>query len=94
MIAIVRGQNSGVTVGEVVSMEPGRVVLKNARRIWRWRGLRGAKTLTGLAMHGSHMTEYTRIDAPAPSSTIMEPQLEVIECSAVGAENLMVSRWF
>jgi hypothetical protein len=47
---IVRTYSAGVFAGEFVSRTGQEVVLKNARRIWYWKG---AASLSQLAMHGT-----------------------------------------
>ena len=68
-LTLVRTFSAGVHVGELVS-EPGKLVtLKNARRIWRWRG---ANTLNEIAVEGVNRKENTRISKPVPEITLTE----------------------
>lgn len=46
---IVRTYSAGVFAGELVSKKGKEVVLKNARRLWYWKG---AASLSQLAMEG------------------------------------------
>jgi hypothetical protein len=47
---MVRTYSAGVFAGELLSQEGQTVVLKNARRIWYWKG---AASLSQLAMEGT-----------------------------------------
>ena len=47
---IVRTYSAGVFAGELVSENGREVTLKNARRLWHWKG---AASLSQLAMHGT-----------------------------------------
>jgi hypothetical protein len=48
-MVIIRTYSAGVHFGELVSQEGKEVVLKNARRIWSWRG---ANTLNEVSLVG------------------------------------------
>jgi hypothetical protein len=73
-LSIVRTYSAGVHVGEVVSLEGTTCVLKNARRIWRWRG---ANTLNEVALKGVVRSEYTRISEIVPTITLTQA-IEVV----------------
>jgi hypothetical protein len=49
-IVLVRTYSAGVHMGELISKNNNEIVLKNARRIWRWYG---AATLSQLGMEGT-----------------------------------------
>lgn len=51
---IVRTFSAGVFAGEFIEKEGKEVILKNARRIWRWEG---ACSLSELAMEGTSNPE-------------------------------------
>lgn len=88
-VVLVRTCNSGVHVGELDGEPTGqRVVLKNAHRVWRWRG---ANTLSELSQEGGD-TAYTRISKSVPGITLLDA-LEVIPCSEDAAKNLRTARW-
>ena len=88
MLHLIRTYSAGVHVGELQSQSGAVVKLKNARRIWRWRG---ANTLNELANHGA-AREWTRISEPVPEITLTEA-IEVIPVSDAAAKNLSESRW-
>lgn len=60
-IVLVRSGQSGVWIGTFVSLKGDAVTLKNARKIWRWRG---ANTTSELAKFGCDSNGYTRVAEP------------------------------
>jgi hypothetical protein len=82
-LVIIRTYSAGVHIGEYDQAEwkkEGQVItLKNARRLWRWRG---ANTLSEVAIHGVNREEFTRI-----SESVEEISLVPIEIIPV-AERL------
>lgn len=86
---LLRTRDSGVHCGDILSQVGQTVELRDARRIWRWRG---ANTLNELSVNGASMTEYTRISEPVARITILDV-LEIIPCTDIAAKNLEVSRW-
>lgn len=84
---IVRTFSAGVHCGTLVSRDGREVVLKDARRIWRWNG---ANTLNELALRGA--AENSRISEPVAEILVTEA-IEVIACADAGRENLSSSRW-
>ena len=73
-----RTLSAGVHVGILESpwTTDGPVTLKNARRIWRWKG---ANTLNEIATSGIDRKNETRISNPAPLIQIIP--IEVIPVS-------------
>ena len=90
-LVLVRTYNAGVHIGTVVGKIKGKeITLRDACRIWRWRG---ANTLHELSQNGSHMTEFTRISEPVPTITLTEG-IEYLSVSMDAAKNLTTPRWF
>ena len=87
-IVLVRTFAAGVHVGVLVSNDAKTVVLRDARRVWRWRG---ANTLNELSQHGGDES-WTRISEPVPTVTLLDA-IEIIACSEEGLANLTRSRW-
>lgn len=87
---VVRTYSAGVHCGEVESIDSGGklVVLRNARRIWRWAG---ANTLNEVATAGVAQ-EYTRISTPVEKIVLTEA-IELIPTTAEARANLERSRW-
>ncbi len=83
-LTLVRTFSAGVHVGELVSEDGPRVELKNARRIWRWRG---ANTCSELAERGCVTTEYTRISMRV-SSVVLTQAIELIPVSEMASKSL------
>ncbi len=84
-IVLVRTYSAGVHFGELVSQNGKEVVLKNAGRIWRWRG---ANTLSGIAMDGVTTDEYTRIDVLVDEIVLTEA-VEIIKVTEKAAKTLV-----
>lgn len=70
---IVRTYSAGVHIGQLVSIDGTVVVLKNARRLWKWVG---AFTLNEVAMSGVDR-KNSRISAPVTTITLTQA-IEVI----------------
>ena len=87
-VVLVRTYAAGVHVGTLVSQKGQQVELRDATRVWRWRG---ANTLHELSQKGGDDT-WTRISEPVPSLTLLDA-VEIIPCSVVAADNLSKSRW-
>ncbi len=85
---VVRAHYAGVHCGVLESMDGKSLVLKDARRIWRWRG---AYTLNELATSGAS-SDYSRISEPVAQIALTEA-CEVIATTDVARENLTQSRW-
>lgn len=85
---LVRTSGAGVHCGTLAEQAGQAVLLKDARRIWRWRG---ANTLSELSVHGA-AEEYTRIAEPV-SEILLLTGLEVIPCTLKAKKNLSKSRW-
>lgn len=87
-VVIVRTYSAGVHVGTLASQDGKIVTLRDARRIWRWRG---ANTLHELSQRGA-AKEWTRISEPVPSVLLTEA-IEIIPVAPAAIENLKQSRW-
>ena len=85
---VVRTYSAGVHVGTLVSRKGTEVVLRDARRLWRWNG---ANTLHEVALHGVSET-YTRLSEPVPEIVLTEA-IEVLTASKDAEANLTRSRW-
>ena len=74
---IVRTDRAGVHIGTKVSAVPGAVVLKDARRLWHWRG---AFTLNEVAVRGVDRAS-SRISCNVPEITLLDA-IEIIPVAA------------
>jgi len=83
-LTLVRTYSAGVHVGELVSHEGTVVKLKNAVRIYRWRG---ANTLSEVAKNGVVTNEYTRISERVDEITLTQA-IELIPVSVKAAQSL------
>lgn len=76
-LSIIRTYSAGVHVGEVVEQHGKEVLLKNARRIWRWYG---ANTLNEIALHGVDRSQ-SRISEIVPGPIKITEAIETIPVS-------------
>ncbi len=74
---IVRTYSAGVHIGVLVKRAGKEVVLKNARRLWSWKG---AFTLNAVALRGVDRSD-SRISVAVPSIILTEA-IEIIPVSA------------
>ena len=86
-IVVVRTYSAGVHIGELVSRKGSEVTLRNACRLWRWRG---ANTLHEVALRGV-ADEHTRISERVTGITLTGA-IEVIPAT-VEAAATFGSRW-
>ena len=75
---IVRTYSAGVFAGELVSRKGKEVVLKNARRLWRWAG---AASLSELAMEGTKKPTECKFPCPVEQVELTEA-IEIISTTA------------
>lgn len=85
---IVRTYSAGVHCGYLRLHNGKEVHLKDARRIWRWKG---ANTLNEMSLNGCD-EDYSRISEPVKKIELTEA-IEVIPCEKSAIENLSTSRW-
>ena len=90
-IVVVRTYSAGVHFGELVSRKGKEVVLRNARRIWRWRG---ANTLHEVATAGVQPASggWTRVSEPVAEIALTEA-IEVLACTAAAAKSIASAGW-
>lgn len=87
---MVRTKSAGVFAGELVSRKGLEVKLKNARRIWFWKG---AATLSELAMRGTSNPGECKFPM-AVDSIILTEAIEIIPMAAAAVRSLnAVSVW-
>lgn len=84
---IIRTYSAGVHFGKLFSMENKVITLTEARRIWHWKG---AYTLSEVAAQG--IKKGSKVSVVVPSIVLTEA-IEIIECTAAGAENLRCATW-
>jgi hypothetical protein len=85
---IVRTRDAGVHCGTLSEIGGTVAILKDARRIWRWRG---ANSLNELAVKGA-AKDFTRI-SEAVDIIMLTEAIEVIPCTKEATKNLSQSRW-
>ncbi len=85
---LVRTFSAGIHCGYLVESAGTAVVLRDARRVWRWRG---ANSLHELSLRGA-AEEHTRISEPV-ARILLTQAIEVIPCTDKSKANLTRSRW-
>ncbi len=81
---IIRTFSAGVFAGYLVSREGKEVELKNARRLWYWKG---AATLSQLAMEG--VTQPNECKFPTEvASIILTGAIEIIACTKKAQDSI------
>jgi hypothetical protein len=80
---IIRTYSAGVWFGILEKKCKKEVILKNARRMWRWKAKEGI-SLSAVAQYGIDQTE-SRIAGPV--ETWLEA-IEIIPCSGVAIESI------
>ena len=83
---VVRTYSAGVHMGTLVECNGTAVLLKDARRLWRWTK---AFTLNEVSQNG--VGEESRISEPVPL-ILLTQGIEVIPCSPKAKTNLSRSR--
>jgi len=66
---IVRARSAGVFAGELESRKGAEVVLRNARRIWYWKG---AASLSQLAQSGTSKPDECKFPEEVDRVTLLE----------------------
>lgn len=87
---LVRGIQSGVYFGELVSQDKQEVEMKDARNIWRWEG---ANTLLDLAENGVSKPNSCKFSNKV-NSLVLTDVCEIVPCSDKAIENIEgVAEW-
>lgn len=77
LYAIVRTYSAGVFAGYVVSKNGKEVIMKDARRLWYWKG---ASSLSELAMHGVTCPAECKFPCEV-DSVILTEAIEILPCT-------------
>jgi len=87
---IVRSDRAGVFAGEIESRNGREIVMKNARRLWRWSG---ASECLQLAMDGVSKPEGCKFSVVVPVVTVLDV-IEFTPASAKAQKSIMeVAEW-
>lgn len=87
---LVRGIQSGVYFGELVSQNKQEVEMKNVRNLWRWNG---ANTLLDLAENGAQKPIDCRFSNKV-NSIVLTDICEIVPCSDKAIKNIEgVAEW-
>lgn len=81
---VVRTYSAGVFAGYVESREGKEIVLRNAIRIWYWKG---AASLSQLVMEGVKEPNECKFAMPVGKVTLTEV-IEILDCTQAAKENI------
>ena len=81
---IIRTYSAGVWFGELDQKDRNEVILKNARRMWRWWTKEGI-SLSGVAVHGINV-DKSKIAEPV--CMVWLEAIEIIQCSDAAIFNI------
>ena len=81
---VVRTYSAGVWFGEVAEKAGNEVIVKNARRLWRWHAVDGI-CLSAVSQYGIHR-DKSRISAPVPS--VWLEAIEMIPASDTAIDSI------
>ena len=81
---IVRTYSAGVFAGTLVARDGREVELKNARRLWYWRG---AASCSELAMKGVSKPADCKFPAPVDSVLLLEA-IEILPVTKVAQKSI------
>lgn len=81
---IVRTYSAGVFAGELKSRKGQEVVLKNARRLWYWKG---AASLSQLAVDGVKYPNECKFPAEVPTIELTQA-IEILDVSSAARKNI------
>ena len=80
---IVRTYSAGCFAGLLESRDGKEVVLRNARRLWHWKG---AQTLSCLAAVGTNCPKECRVSVGV--RVTLTEAIEIIDCTEAGRRSL------
>lgn len=81
---IVRTYSAGVFFGEIGEKDGSEVILRNARRLWRWHAAESI-SLSSIALHGLNL-EHSKIVEAVPE--IWLNAIELIPCSPIAVDSI------
>ena len=81
-ICVVRSNMAGVFFGEVVEIEGSQVLIKKARKIWRWNG---ANTVEDISQTGVLASSKVTVMV---DSVLIEKFEQIIPCTEFAITNL------
>jgi len=82
--SIVRTYSAGVFMGRIKSRRGQEVILKNARRLWRWDG---AASLSQLAVEGTSKPENCKFPISVPEILLIQA-IEIIPVTSVAKKSI------
>lgn len=81
---IIRTYSAGVWFGELAEKDGNEVILKNARRMWRWWAKQSI-SLSACAIHGVNHAKSKIVE---PVKSVWLEAIEILPCTPAAVENL------
>ena len=81
---ICRTYSAGVFAGEIVSRKGQEVVMKNARRLWYWKG---AASLSQLAMEGVQYPDECKFPCEVNRVELLQV-IEILDCTPMAIKSI------
>lgn len=82
---IIRTYSAGVWAGYLQTKHQNEVILKDARRLWRWH-TKSSISLSAIAIEGLNY-EYSKVCAPV--NTVWLQPIEIIPCTIDAKNNII-----
>lgn len=87
---IVRTYSAGVFAGEIESKNGQEVVMKNARRLWKWSG---AACLSQISKHGVNDPDNCKFSCEVKKVELLQV-IEILDCTEESKNSIMgVKEW-
>ena len=87
---IVRTHSAGVFAGEIESKQGDEIVMRNARRLWYWKG---AASLSQLAMEGTGNPSECKFPCEV-NKVVLQGVIETLECTKKAEKSIKgVPEW-
>ena len=87
---IVRGAESGIFAGEIISRNGQEVEMKNCRRLWYWSG---ACTISEIALNGVKNPKECKFTVAVDNIEIIDI-IEILECTEKSEKSIKgVKEW-
>jgi len=82
---IVRTYSAGVFAGYIESRNGQEVIMRDARRLWRWAG---AASLSQLAVDGTKLPNECKFPCSVPKVELLEV-IEILDCTEKAKESIL-----
>lgn len=88
-MVIIRTYSAGVWFGKLVEKDGNEVILRNARRMWRWWAVKGI-SLSSVAVHGVLHDKSIIVE---PVDSVWLEAIEIIPVTSEACESISGARY-